>query len=138
MNRPNKFIINTQFPTQKEQGDAIGSIIIPSNVNISAGATASGAATVSIGTAGSISRGQIVSSKSPGNRYATQVITYPYTGTVSGSPAPYQVIAFMWRSGPNSLTFQVLINNPYGATLIGQSGAETISFYSAQIVAPYA
>lgn len=137
MNRPNQFIINSQFPTQKNEDGYSGNIIIPGSTSIPAGATATGRIDLIAGSIGSISRGRISSTKST-NPYVTQAISYTRTGTVSGSPAPYTMVAFIWRSAPDTLTFQVLLKNGYGSTLISEAGTETIQFYSSQFVAPYA
>lgn len=137
MNRPNKFIINSQFPTQKNEDRVSGIVLIPGSISVPAGATGTATLSLTSGSIGSLTRGQIVSSKNPTNRYATQAITFNRTGTVSGSPAPYQIVAFIWRSAPQTVSFQVLLKNPYAATLTGEAGNENITFYANQFVAPY-
>lgn len=138
MTKPNKFIINTLFPTQKDEGAAFGGVFIPGSFSIPAGVTASANVRLDSGRVGSMSRGQIWSSRDPTNRYATQSLTFLRTGTLSGTPAPYQIVALIYRPSATEVAFQILVQNVYGSTLIAQAGDETIYFYSTQIRAPYA
>lgn len=138
MNRPNQFIINSQFPTTKNDSRGSGDITIPGSIAIASGTSVSGSGSVLSGSLGATSRGRIASTKNFINWYSAQAIVFNRTGTVGGSPAPYQIIAFMYRSSPSTLTFQVLIHNGYAGTLTTEAGSETIYFYSNQFIAPYA
>lgn len=137
MNRPNEFIINSQFPTQKNESGVHGSITILGGTTVSPGSTATGSVDLNTGTIGALTRGRITSSRD-NNPYVTQAITYNRMGTTLGVPTPYLMVAFMYRTSPTVLTFRVLIKNQTSDVLTVQSGNETIDFNAAVFRAPYA
>lgn len=137
MNRPNKFIINSQFPTQKNESSVSGSITILNGTTISGGNTATASVNVSAGSIGALARGRITSTRD-NNPFVTQAISYNRVGTTLGVPTPYTMVAFMYRTSPSILTFRILIKNQSSNVLTVQSGNETITFNAAVFRAPYA
>lgn len=131
--RPNEFIINSDFPTLKNEGFVSGDITIPGSISIPAGGNASGEITLSSGDNGSLSRGRIASSKNFFNWYTGQGISFNRTGSLG----PYVVLALIFRPSSTQITFKVIVQNPYGSTMTGEAANETVYFYSNQFVAPY-
>ena len=138
MTQPNNFIVTTDFPTSKNDSIATGDVTIPNGFVVTGGNTAQASINVTSGTIGATSRARIASSKNFMNWYVTQAITYQRVGTVGGSPFAYNIVAFVRRSSPTTVTFQVLLKNESASPLTVAPGDETIYFYSNQFVAPYA
>ena len=136
MNRPNQFIVNTQFPTQKNEITIGGFINVTGGLVIPAGSIASGTLTINAGSIGALTRGRIRATYN-NNPYVSQGISYSRVGTSSGVSAPYSVVAFIYRSAPTVTNFQVLIQNPYAASLTLEATTHTVYFHANLFKAPY-
>jgi len=138
MTKPSNFIATTDFPTLKNDASPSATANIGSSVTIAGNGFMSAFGDVTAGQIGAISWGRISSSKNGSISYTGMSIRFERVGTNGGSPAPYDVFAFMYRVAPNTLRFQIYIPNPYGTTLTGEAGADTIQFYADTFLAPYA
>lgn len=141
--QPSQFILTTDFPTLKNDFFGSGTITIAGSIVIPGSGTASGFGDVTIGVQGSVVRGRISSTKNLDTvgdpiAYTGQNIAFSRTGTVLGSPASYQVFAFMFRSASTKLRFQVYILNPYVDPLTTEAGTDVIFLYANTFIPPYA
>lgn len=136
--KPSQFIINTDYPTLKNETHVSANGTIPSSQVIAGGGYYSLTGNVNVGSLGSLARGRIASTKNFTQYYAGQSILFHRTGTVGGSPFGYDIFALMFRVSATTLRFQIYIPNPYGSTLTCEAGTETIYFYANIFNAPYA
>lgn len=132
------FIVSTDYPTLKNDAEIEGQIIIDGSLSIAGGSYETGYADVEIGEPGSLTRTRIASSKNSNTFYWGQVVVFGRTGTNGGSPAPYDIFVFVNRISLTTLRFQAYIPNPYGTTLTGEAGTDTITIKTNTYIAPYA
>lgn len=137
MVKPIHFITSSDFPTLQGDGTANASGVVTGSLPIAAGSYISSQGDVTIGSAGAITRGLIWSSKNGNIGLVGNGFSFDRTGTAGGAPAPYSLIAFMWRTGPTTLRFQIYIPNPYGSTLTTEAGNDTITMTAATFIAPF-
>lgn len=132
---PSDFLLTTDFPTFKNDASAIGTVNINGGLIIAGGGNLTASSDFGIGTQGAITRTRWASSVDNFTYFAGQYIIYLRTGTVSGSAAPYNIFLSVFRTASTTMRLQIVIPNPYGATLTG-AAAEVISMYSETFIAP--
>lgn len=137
MSKPENFILTSDFATLKNDGEETTFVVMPSAISVTGNGSYSVSADIVMGTNGSITRSLIGSSKDSDKWYATNSISYLRTGIASGSPAIYEIYAFVWRPNATTIRCQLHIQNPYSVTLTGATGAETISFVVNTYLPPY-
>jgi len=137
MSRPSQFILNTDFPTLKNDGAGTADVVVPSAISVPGSGTASYSADIDIGVQGSISRSMFKSTVTDTDWHAGTQREFVRTGTESGFPVPYSLYAFTYRLNPTTIRCQVFIANPYAGTLTGAAG-ETISFIVKTFIPPFA
>ena len=138
MPRFDDFISTTDAPTLKNDGKGTLVVVMPGGQIVPGNSTVSYTFDLAIGQVGALLRMRIKSSKT-GLEYVTQQLTVSNrSGTVSGSPAPYGIIAQVNRIDAVTLRATVFIQNPYSSTLIGEPGNETFTFTVNTFIAPFA
>lgn len=137
MTKPTQFILNTSYATLKNDDSGSGSVVVPSSVNIAGSGSVSYSTDLTIGAQGAFTRARIRSSKEGSRWIVANAIGYIRTGTTLGSPAIYDIFAFVWRPNATTLRLQVHIQNPYSSTLTTASGAETIDFFVNTFLPPF-
>ena len=141
MTKPSNFILDTDFTTYKN--DAIGSIVftIPGSISIPVNTSYKASYSTTLGTAGAPSRAFINSSASPANWYVGQSLQVVADGIDSlFGPYQYFYIIYITRTGPNTVTANVQIDN-YGfgsGTLTTETTARTITVKLATFIPPFA
>lgn len=137
MTKPENFILTTDYATLKndDRNDAL-SVTVPSSQTVGAGAVYSITDTVTVGSNVASIRSRMRSSKET-NWYVTQSLHILRTGTVSGSPASYDVLAVVTRQTATTVRLTAFIRNPYGSTLTGASGSETFTAVVNTFLSPF-
>lgn len=131
------FIITSDYPTLKNDATATVQAIVSGSQTIAASGTLTGSRDVTLGQAAAMNRGRIASTKNSDIFYVGQGIVFQRTGTVGGGPGPYLLACFMYRTSPTNMRFQVLIQNPYGATLTTEAGDDVITFQANTLITPF-
>lgn len=137
MTKPSRFILNTDYATLKNDATGSGSVVVPGSTNVAGNSSVSYSTDITIGAQGAFTRGRIRSSKEGSRWIVANAIGYIRTGTTLGSPATYDIFAFLWRPDATTLRLQVHIQNPYSSTLTTASGDETIDFYVNTFLPPF-
>jgi hypothetical protein len=137
MSKPNYFILNSDFPTLKNDGSDSGDVIIPSAISIPGSSSLSYSFDLTIGVQGSVTRSRVKSTVTDTTWHAGTQREFIRTGTESGFPAIYSLYAFTYRLDATTLRCQVFIPNPYAGILTGAVG-ETISFEVHTFIPPFA
>lgn len=138
MPKPQQFIFSTDYPTLKQQTGAGALITLPGSLVIGPNGTLETHGDATVGTVGSLLRTRISSSFNGNEPLVGDAVIFNRTGTISGSPVPYSVLAIVYRISPTQLRFQAFIQNPYGANLTTQAGTDAIKIWSVCFLAPYA
>ena len=139
MTKPSRFLLNSDYRTLKVDG--VGNFIgtLPPSTVIAAGATWTFNQDVEVGAIGALSQVAIGYNSPATAYYFADSITFTgFTGTSSGSPAPYSILVVLSRISPTTMRFSMQVLNPYGATLTTDSSGRTISATAATYIAPYA
>lgn len=138
MTDANNFILTSDYATLKNDSVTTAvSVVVPGSQAVAANTVYSVSADITLGKAGSIVRAQIASSKDSNLRYVATSINYGRTGTVGGAAAAYTVAAVLTRISGTTIRLTAYIVHPYGSTLTGAAGAETITFYVTTFLSPY-
>lgn len=137
MQTPIGLSLNTDLPSLKNDAIKDAVINIGAGLVVGAGSTVASNVDFTLGQVGAISRARWLSTADPNGWYSGQYHIWTRTGTVSGSPTPYNIGVFLYRIGPNILRLQILIPNPYGSTLTG-AAAEQIFMSDNTFIAPFA
>lgn len=137
MSKPDNFILNSDYATLKNDARNSASVTFPGSQSIGANVVRSYQSTINLGEGGSSIRSRISSSKDSNNWYACTSIYYIRTGTVSGSPATYDLRGVITRTSPTEVTVIAAVLNPYGSTLVTASGDEVLSFLVNGFLPPF-
>lgn len=138
MSKPESFILDTDFPTLKNDANGNATIIIPGSLSIAANTSYVSNADINIGVQGAVSRGRIQSTINSNEWQVGQLMYYFRTGTILGNPAFYTVYAFFYRVSPTILRAQIYIPNGQTDTLIGEATTQTVNFYANTFLPPFA
>ena len=138
MSTPSNFIANSDFATFKNDDGTVATVLFTGSTNVAGNSSSTVTTDITIGEQASVNRIQISSSKDSSLRYSTLSLSYNRTGTVSGSPAPYDIFAIVTRTSATNLRCSVYVPNPYGSTLTTASGNETFTFYIDTFLPPFA
>lgn len=134
MNRPEDFIISSDYATSKQDDRRTVSITVPGSITISGGSYDLRSQDIVMGSQGSIIRSRISSTKGGGRFYATsQLIAKRFN---SSTFMFYSVHATVVRTSPNTLRFMVITPNTYTESLTTVSGSETFTFEVATVIPP--
>lgn len=137
MTKPENFIISSDYASIKNDGyDSTLTVVVPASVVVTAGSVYTVTALVTVGSSVSNIRARLYSSKN-GNWYSTASLMIPRTGVVSGSPAGYEVLSVVTRENATQVRLTAFIRNPYGATLTGAAGTETIQAEVNTFLSPF-
>ena len=137
MPRPSDFTINTDYPTLKNDDHDDVTITVGGSISIAGNASYQINTDINIGKAGAINRGAISSSKNSSLLYALQAVNFERAGTSGGGSASYQISCFMYRISADTLRLQVYILNPYGVTLVTESGVDYVRFVVNTMITPF-
>lgn len=134
MVKPSDFILNTDYATLKNDNEATVSVTAPGSAALASGGSLTYSADRVIGSKASINRVQISSTKDSNIKYGTNALIYSRTGSLGS----YSIYAYVFSSGPDTVRFQVLIPNPYGAPMTTEAGDETFNFDIDTFIPPFA
>ena len=140
MTKPSNFILDTDFATYKN--DAIGAITftIPGSIAIAANTRYVASYSTTLGTNGAPSRAFINCSASPTKWFVGQLLQVVADGVDSSfGPYSYFYIIYITRTGPNTVTATVEIDNysPGSGTLTTESTPRTINVKLATFLPPF-
>jgi hypothetical protein len=133
MVKPSLFNLTTDYASLANDAGTTVSIISPGGAIIAGASFATYNFDTVIGKQASLNRIQISSSKNSNIRYSTQTLAY----SRSGSPGPYTVLAYAFRTSPSTLRCRVYIQNPYIDTLTTEAGNETFTFHIDTFIPPF-
>lgn len=136
--RPSQFIMSSDYSTlaNDDRGDV--SVTFPGSQAVTAsGGIKSYTSDIELGSLGSSTRWRIASSKDSNKWFVGAQVLYNRTGTVSGSPASYSILATVTKSSATTVTVIAVVNNPYGATLTTEAGDETFQFHINTFIPPF-
>lgn len=137
MTTPSQFIATSDYATLKNDNGTSTTVTFPASTVIAGSGSSVVTSDLVIGAAASINRVQISSSKDSNTRYATLSLSFGRTGTSSGSPASYDIFAFVTRISSTTLRCSAYVPNPYGASLTTATGDETFTFYIDTFLPPF-
>lgn len=138
MIKPSNFIFSSDFPTLLNDGAGKVTAYIPGSLTVAAGSTISVSTSLEIGKEGALSRNLIAPSLTSYYYISAQSLSILETGKVGGSNANYFVNPFIYRSGPTTMTFVVVISNPNAGTLTTKTTDDGVIFQTRTFIAPYA
>lgn len=132
MTKPENFILNTDYAAPKNDDSGTFSITVPSNISVPA-AGISLIETKQIGSAGANLRARMSSTKDGNRWFCVPTVYYDRTGSMGG----YFLFATVHRISATELRFTVFIPNPYGSTMTGAAGSETINVVVNTFIPPF-
>lgn len=135
--QPESFISTTDFPTLKNDNRGSASVVVPASVSIPGNGSLEFHADITIGVAGAVTQCRIRSSGFSSQWIIGQMLSIIRTGSNSGSPTPYNIYAFIYRTSPTNLRCEVYIPNPYSTVTTGGAG-ETIDYFVNTFIPPFA
>lgn len=136
MTKINSFIESSDFATLRNDDNDSFTVVVPGSVSVAAGAHLTYTNDLEVGTKATSARVKIQSSRAPGDWYITSR-GFNRTGTLSGSPFGYTLYVNYYRISATKMRAEVSISNPYGSTLVTQSGAETFTFSVRTMILPF-
>ena len=138
MSRPSEFILDTDFPTLKNDGSGSTEVTITGSATIAGSSSASYTSDLTIGVQGSVSRARFKSTVTDTTWHSGTQREFIRVGQESGSPAFYSMYAFTYRLDANTIRCIVYIPNPYAGTLTLDTTSYTVSFYVNTFIPPFA
>lgn len=132
MNKPEDFILTTDYATSKGDGRASVQVTMPGGTTVPAAGFATVTQDFEVGSIGSIMRCRIASSKNSNQFYVTPQISF----TRNASPGMYPIFAYVSRVSPSTVRATVIIPNPYNVSFSSASGNETFTFEVTTIIPP--
>lgn len=134
--RPSRFIIDTDYRALK-RNDIVGTDkeVLGGQV-IAAGGKYEWSEDVVAGEPGSLASTLIFSWNNSRGFHHAPGIAFVKTGTVSGSPATYNMTCLITRVSATSFRYIIQIVNPYSSALT-TAATDTVSFVICPIVPPY-
>jgi len=136
--QPESFILDSDFPTLKNDNTGSATVVIPGSVSIPGNGSVEFHTDITIGVQGAITRGRIQSSANANKWTVGNAASFNRFGSNSGFGALYNVYIFMWRVNATTLRCQVYLPNPYSSTTTGITSSETINFYVNSFIPPFA
>lgn len=133
----NRFIINTDYATIKNDAEGTLSVTVPGSTVIASGGQYTNTTSLTIGEGVSTIRSQGNSTRDASTWIAANQLALPRTGVVSGASQPYTLAAAISRTSTTTIELFVGIYNPYGANLTTQAGDETITFDVTTFLPPF-
>lgn len=133
MSKPDNFILNTDFPTLKNDNRGNATVSIPSSITITGNSYAEYHYDLPIGIKGAICNVRSQSSKNSDKWVSAQGCVFLRTGDIGG----YNVAIFVYRISATTVRCQIYIPNPYNTTLTGESGVETVNFHINTYIPPF-
>ena len=140
MTKPSNFVLDTDFPTYKNDASGTITFNVPGSINIAPNTSYTASYTTTVGTKGAPSRAYINSSANPSNWFVGQSLQIIADGIDSlFGPTPYSYIVFITRNSPNTVTATVRIDNyAFGSgTLTTESTVRTITVKLATFIPPF-
>lgn len=135
--QPSALVLTTDFPTLKNDATGTAVITIQGSLSVPANGQVTAFVDMTLGKQGAIARARFASDQNGNTWYIGQYQIYARTGVSSAAAAPYNVGVFLFRVAPTTLRLQVVIPNPYSATLTGITALETINVQVNTFIPPY-
>jgi len=137
MSKSDRFILNTDFTTFKNDNKGQIVITLPGSIVIGAGATYSQSQDLVIGTKNTAIRSLISSSKDSNRKYLGTALYRFMQGTVLGFPAFYGVYVSISRLNSSTVRLQINIYNAQSDPLTTAAGNETFTAYLTTFLSPF-
>lgn len=133
---PSKVILqaNAHDTLKNEAVDNTGSVTIPGSSSVATASRLLVSQDINIGAAGSIADLRFQTSRDTTRDYLASV---QQTFTRTGSLGTYSLFVGCFRVSSTVVRLQAFIVNPYGSTMISQSGNETFTFKLRTYRAPF-
>lgn len=137
MSKPENFILNTDYPTLKNDDVGTVSISIPASIVIDAGDYWSSSQTIDIGTSGSVIRSTIKSSRNNKEYVSSTIAEGLYASAPSG--VVYYLSIDVYRTSPTQITvYASIVNTVFPSSIMQTSStAETITVKLATFLSPF-
>lgn len=136
MNKPEQFIVTSDYATLKNDATGAVSVTFPGSQSIASNQLRTYTNTATLGTRGASLRTRIMSSKH-GSWYSCSTLSFSRNANMGGMTVPYSISAFVTRTQPDEVTVIVSVLNPYDTSITTASGNETFTFELSTFLSPF-